>query len=349
MACTDCFNNCGNTRTTDRCVEYTGADIPLLGICKGDSLFEVEVIILEKLQAVADGTGVDLSSVTIGCSFLTDILDGEDQTLANLVQMLSTATCSLHTMVAAIQTELAVPISVDAACLTLPTSPTRDQILVATVTKLCSVATDVAAIKADYVKSTELCAAVAACLSSTTTQEYTKMPKYVALPYMGSLSVFDSTGKGLAAFGYDKVYICNGNNGTQDLRGRTLVGANTNVVGPALDAAVDPSVVLNAGYSFAQNTKRGAYTDILTVTTMPAHGHSVTDGGHTHPFQETHANSYTGAPTSSVAGSGATSPSVYTYATQSATTGLIINSTGSGQPHNNTQPSFGVVYIAYFP
>ena len=349
MACTDCLNNCNGIRTSDRCVEYTGEDIPILGICNGDSLYEIEVIVLEKLQELADGTGVDLSGVTIGCDFLTDILNGDDKNLANLMQMLITANCTLRMLVQDLQDEISTTFTVAAPCLTLGANPTRDDILAATVTKLCSVSTDVAAIKADYVKASTLCSAVAACLSNSSSQEYTKMPKYVAMAYMGPLSVFDSTGKGLSAFGYDKVYICNGNNGTQDMRGRVAVGANINVVGPALDSAVDPSVTANAGYNFAQNTKKGAYTDTLTISSLAAHNHTVSDSGHTHSFTQTHANAYTGSPTSIIAGSGSVSPSAYTFNTASATTGVTVNSSGGGQPHNNTQPSFGVVWIVYLP
>lgn len=343
--CTDCFNNCGNTRTTDRCVEYTGVDIPILGICKGDTLYEVEVIILEKLQALALGTGIDLSAVTIGCDFLNDILDGEDKNLINIIQMLVTANCTLRELLQDVQDVVNAPFSIVAPCLTLPASPTRDDILKATAEKLCAVYTDVEAIKADYVKSSQLCAAVTACLASGgSTQEYTKMPKYVPMAYLGPLTVFDATGKGQLAFGYDKVYICNGNNGTQDLRGRTIVGANTNVVGPALDAAVDPALSQNAGYSFVQNTKKGTYTDTLTTSTIPSHSHSVVDPGHTHSIN---VSSFVKA-----AGSSSTlhvEPYGSGISTNTATTGITISSTGSGQPHNTTQPSFGAVWIIYIP
>lgn len=346
MACTDCLNNCGNTRTTDKCVEYTGPDIEWLGICTGDSLFEIEAIILEKLEELADGTGILLSDVTIGCTFLTDILNGGDKTLANLMQMLVTANCSLRTMVQSIQTQLALPFTVAAPCLVLPTSPTRDDVLAAAVVKLCALSTDVTTIKNNYVKATDLCSMVNACLASGgLVQEYTKMPKNVAMAYMGTLSVFDSTGKGLSTYGYDKVYICNGNNGTQDLRGRALVGANTNVVGPALDAAVDPALSANAGYGIAQNTKKGAYTHTLTITESAPHSHSVSDPGHTHT---------TGFGTDCFSGNNFCNvakldTNTYNKTSNSSTTGITIGSAGGGQPHNNTQPSHGVVWIIYIP
>lgn len=349
MACTDCFENCFDKRTTDRCVQYTGDDIPLLGICNGDSLYQVEVIILEKLQEALDGTGIVLSDVTLeNCPELLTIFGTQEKTLVNLIQMLIDYQCTLKSLIDALTPS---PVSFDTACLTgLPTNPTATDILQAAVTKLCSVSTDVAAIKADYVKSSQLCSMVNACLSGTSsTQEYTKMPKYVPMAYLGPLSVFDSTGKGIDTLGYDKVYICNGNNGTQDLRGRTLVGANTNVVGPSLASAVDPSQPQNAGYNFAQNTQKGAYTDTLTTNTIPAHSHSITDPGHTHNVQYSHGEAdqnESGTYGDLMDRSGSRTSSA---TTTSDVTGILINSTGSGQPHNNTQPSHGVVWIMYIP
>lgn len=345
MSCTDCFNNCADRQTTDRCVQYTGVDIPILGICNGDSLYQVEVIILDTLQELATGQGILLSDVTIGCSFLTDILDGEDKTLVNLIQMLITAGCSLRAMVQILQDEIDTPLVISAPCLTLPVNPTRDDILSAIVTRLCSLTTIVTTIQSDYQPASTLCAAVSACIASATTQEYTRMPKYCPIPYVGVLSVFDSTGKGLSAFGYDKVYLCNGNNSTPDLRGRVAIGANTNIVGPALDAAVDPALSANAGYNFAQNTKKGTYTDTLSTAQIPAHTHGVNDPGHTHlvanigQFMRPCGSAC--SPDYEPGGGGLTS--------NANTTGITINSTGGNQPHNTTQPSYGVAYIIYLP
>lgn len=344
MPCEDCLSNCNGLRTTDKCVEYTGADIACLGICTGDSLFEVEAAIADKLCSILDGTNIDLSDVNVTCSFLTGILANADPTLANLMQMLVTASCTLRELIQDIQDDLNVVISIDAPCLTLPSNPTIIDVAVAAAEKVCDVSDIADAIQADYVKASELCTLVNQCIAgSASTQEYAKMPKYVPMAYLGPLSVFDSSGKGLAAYGYDKVYICNGNNGTQDLRGRALVGANTNVVGPALDAAVDPSLPANVGYSITQNTKKGAYTDTLTTTTMPSHTHTVTDPGHTHP--------YIGVDTVITAGGTNSTRRCgdFSKTTSSAATGISIASTGSSQPHNNMQSSFGVVWIIYLP
>lgn len=80
----------------------------------------------------------------------------------------------------------------------LGTTPTRDEILNAALIKLCSVDARVLAIENDYVKNSELCAKITTCLSGGggIIQENTKLPKYVALPYHGPLSAFDSQGVG---------------------------------------------------------------------------------------------------------------------------------------------------------
>jgi len=240
--------------------------------------------------------------------------------------------------------------------LDLPSNPTKDDILQATTSKLCSLSDDVETISADYVKASELCTLVNECLSATSsdiTQEYTKMPKYVALPYHGSLNVFDSNGKGLSASGYDNVYMCIGQtvNGftLPDYRGRTPVGANSGMPGSTMDSAVDPTNSDNAGYSITQNNKKGNFTHTLTVSQLASHSHSINDPGHTHSISYKHGEAdqnESGTSGDLLDNSGTQSQ---LKNTNSNTTGITIGSAGSSQPHNNTQPSMGTVFIMYVP
>ncbi|BCU97892.1 MAG: hypothetical protein CM15mV19_1420 [uncultured marine virus] len=39
--CSNCYNGCTEI-TSDKCVKYTGVDVPILGIKNGDSLSYVE-------------------------------------------------------------------------------------------------------------------------------------------------------------------------------------------------------------------------------------------------------------------------------------------------------------------
>lgn len=361
-SCVDCFRNCP-TRITDLCLEYTGADVPELEICEGNTLADVESKIFEKLISALNGTGITIEDF-ISCSTITTLLDGEAPTAATLLQALTTNACVVETAIAEINTRLNAPFSINAPCLTLPTAPTRDDVIKATATKVCTVSDTVDVIFDDYVKSSELCDMVNACLEDVVNTgvvipENTKMPKYVYMAYDGPLTVFDSSGKGIAAVGYDKVYIANGNNGTKDLRGRGVAGANTGVVGGTLDAAVDPSVIANAGYSITQGSKKGVYTDTLTVNQIPSHPHTATQAAHTHvtvgigsdaaltsnsPVQESHS---TGGNLGYGLNGTSAAPSV--GKTSAATPAITVASAGGGQPHNTLDPIYGVVWIVFIP
>lgn len=346
MACIDCFDNCANVYS-DKCVKYTGPDVPLFGICTGDSLFEIETILIDQLEVALGGT-IDLPNVTIGCTFLSTLLNGQPQTLDNILQVLLDGECSLAASVAALNASVFAPFTFLAPCLTLGVNPTRDQVLQATITKLCALNTQVAAIAADYVKDSELCTKVNACIAAPT-QYNSRMVPYVAYPYHGPLSNFDAGGIGLTANGFQKVYICNGQTAgvflTPDYRGRSPLGANVGIPGGALDASVDPGLPANAGYGISVATKKGTYTDTLTATTIPAHTHGVTDPEHTHT---------TGFGTDSAANGAfnnfAKLDSSGTLKTSnSSLTNITIQSTGGSQPHNTTHPVMGCNFIIYVP
>lgn len=259
MACIDCFDNCTNGIQTDKCVKYTGPDIPLLGICNGDSLFKVEEILIENLIGVLDGSGITLSDVTLDCAFVTNLLGTGEKTLENLIQVLLDGECSLKTSVDALNAVVFAPLAINGPCLGLGANPTRDQVLQALATKLCSVNTSVDAILADYVKDSELCTKVTACITASA-QYNSRMVPYVAYPYHGSLSNFDAAGVGLSANGFDKVYICNGQTAgvflVPDYRGRSPIGSNVGIPGGALDSNVDPSLPANAGYNLTVGIKK---------------------------------------------------------------------------------------------
>lgn len=361
--CQDCFNNCNGEVISDRCVKYTGPDIPFLGISTGDSLSLVEAAIIAKLQAAVAGTGIDLSAVDLECDFLIDILDGREKNLVNIIKMLITANCTLKQAIDALSAIVNVPTVFDIGCLTgLPTNPTRDQIIQATITKLCSVAADVLIIKNDYVKASQLNSLIQAYLTSiglggtggggtTVAQQYTKMVPRVAYEYYGPLSNFDSSGKGIAAAGFDKVYICNGSNGTPDKRGRTAMGAVAGVPGGPLDPEVDPALPQNPGTNIAVGGKIGSHYVQLTVTHMPSHTHGVTDPGHKHLtssgwflFSANNSGSL------SSSGNDATDSSPRTNdGLQTTQTGITIQATGGNQAHLNIQPSIGALFIMYIP
>lgn len=332
---------------TDKCVKYTGPDIACLDICTGDSIYELEAEIAEKLCAAIDGTGIDLSDVEVTCEFLTEILGNDDQTLVNMLKMLITASCTLKELIDEINAQLDEVYTFDTECLT-GTLDTRDNIIQAIITKLCLDSTRIAAIEADYVKNSDLCTLVQACLvggggggGTPSTQNYLKMVAYAPIPYIGALSNFDNTGKGLAAFDFDKVYLMNGLNGTQDWRGRSPIGAINNVPGGALDAAVDPSLPVNAGLNYNLNQKIGASSVTLSITQMPAHTHGLNDPGHKHSFAGV-------IPDGRGSDFGKAAQQA-TLQTSTSVTGITLGSTGNSQAHNNLQPSIATYFIVYIP
>lgn len=137
--------------------------------------------------------------------------------------------------------------------------------------------------------------------------------------------------------------LCNGTNGTPDLRDRFIVGAGNN---------------------YAVGTTGGAATVTLTEAQMPSHTHSITAtlaaaGAHTHTITDPgHTHSYvspggvgtlgtniglsvTGATTgASVTGISINSAGEHTH-TVTATAGT----TGSSQAHENRPPYYALAYI----
>lgn len=342
MACPDCFKNCPQY-VSDCCVEYTGEDIPLLGICKGDQVCKVERIIIEKLLEITDGTGIVLSDVTMdNCQFIIDLFGDQEKTLSNILNTLVQASCNLRQLITTITPS---PTSFDTVCLTgLPANPTRDQILQAALILLCNIKTTVDAIPSTYVKISDLETLVKQIVNNIGNNPGTvvaaKLSPFIAYEYYGPLSNFNAQGIGIAALGYDKIYLCNGQNGTPDKRGRVAVGAIRNVPGGALDAAVDPLVnPLNPNW--AAGDKAGVNFHTLTIAEIPAHNHPITDPGHSHV--------YGGVIPDGRGADGDKAATRATLSTQGAFTGITVNNNGGGQPHTNIQPTIAANYIMYIP
>jgi microcystin-dependent protein len=361
MACTDCLKNCPQI-VSDKCVETTIASdsYPLLGICQGDSLFQVETIILDKLTAITDGTGIVLSEITLdNCQFLLDILGTKDKTLFNLVQMLVDASCSLKTMVDALKE---TPYSFNTACLTgLPANPTSNDVLQAALNKLCSLSSTVDAFPSTFVKQSDLENLVLQIIGEQTEaiiQYANRLIPFVASPYFGSLSNFDITGKGITTLGFDKIYLCNGLNGTPDLRGRSVVGAVNGVPGGVMDAAINPSNPDNSlqNVNYAINEKFGKNFHKLSVAEAPSHGHGVFDPGHIHPTGQFFArpinygneNSIPVLQKNSGAHSELITPQTNNQNTKTIT-GIIVEPTGGDVAHENRQPSIAAYWIIHIP
>jgi microcystin-dependent protein len=230
-------------------------------------------------------------------------------------------------------------------CLTgLPTNPTKDEVLQAAVDLLCSLNATVALFPSTYVTNASLLTQVTNIVNSVieggSSQFNTRMVPFIAYEYYGSMSNFDSNGVGRASLNFDKIYICNGANGTPDKRGRVAVGAVRNVPGGgSLDPAVDPTNPLNPNW--AVNDKAGENTHTLLTAEIPSHTHTINDPGHSH--------SYTGTVADGRGSDAAKTASPTTLQTSGAVTNITINATGGSQPHNNIQPTIAANYIMYIP
>jgi len=107
-------------------------------------------------------------------------------------------------------------------------------------------------------------------------------------------------------------YLCNGSNGTPDLRNRFVVGA---------------------GSTYAVGNTGGS-ADAIVVS----HTHSVSDPGHNHTVGIQTKTLDQNAGSASLAGSGTTT-------TSTASTGISISSTGASGTNANLPPYYALCYI----
>src|SRR5687768_15819718 len=272
MACRNCFDNCDDP-ISDQCVKYTGPDIELLGICTGDTLSKVEEQLISKIANLLDGTGISLADVTfINAPWLASLFLGQDKTVSNLIQLLINSSQTLKQLIDSLA---ATSVSFNTGCLDgLPSNPSRDQIMQVLLYNFCQIKETVDSLPGTYVTEADLTSLVTNIIKTTqgTTVKYKdRMVPYVVYPYVGPISNFDSTGKGFTSTGFERVFLCNGNNGTIDYRGRTMVGAVRNVPGGTLDAAVSPSSPENSlsNVNYGLNEKFGKNFHKLATPELP--------------------------------------------------------------------------------
>jgi microcystin-dependent protein len=357
MSCSNCFNGCAEI-VSDKCVRYTGIDVPVLGIQTGDSLSYVEQALIEFLTSTLDGTGIkpDINPLII-CTVVQKYLPTcGDITVVDLINALIKAACDLQVQITALDAELTIvqqQIAVIEApytigCLTgVTTTSGTHAILQAVITKLCAFILDV---ETNYVQLADLDALIQAYLDSlsSSTKFYTKMVPFTVVEFSGDpTGKFDVTGAGLGD--WEKIYLCNGLNGTPDKRGRVTVGTTSGMGGGPFNSAVDPAIPGNPAYSLGTTT--GSNTITLSTGQIPSHTHiataTVSDPGHTHD--------YVGVDTVLTAGGSSSSRRCgdFTKTSFSAVTGIsvgVVNAPiGGGGSHPNIQPVIAAHYIMYIP
>ena len=376
MSCQNCYNGCTDI-ISDKCTKYTGNNVPELGIENGDSLFSVQQSIFSFLLSIIDGTSIkpEINQEFI-CEKISQYLGEQELTLPNIINAILQTACDLQTQVTNVKSSVdTINTAYTLNCVSGVTDNTNThEVLQAVITKLCNVNTALTAlslnVSTNYVKLSELNNLIAAYLSggSTSIKLYNKMVPYTVVEFYGDITgKFDATGAGLGE--WEKIYLCNGNNGTPDKRGRVSVGTTTGMGGGTLDAAVDPSNSGNPNYSLG--TKYGSCMVSLTITQIPSHSHTATntviDAGHFHYLSTVSGQTSKPALSPStylasvynagndgnyvLGGTLEALPSVGKSAT--STTNISVQTSlsniGGGLGHNNVQPSIGCYYIMYIP
>jgi microcystin-dependent protein len=264
----------------------------------------------------------------------------------------------------------------DVDCLSgVTNSSDTHAVLQAVIDKLCQFIIDV---DLTYVKIADIDTYIQNYLNSIAGADLysSKMVPYIAYEYYGPLvdPLDPTTGFGPTGAGFGKwinVFLCNGDNGTPDKRGRVAVGVTSGMNGSIpMDSAVNPALG-NPSYTIG-NTSNGTNKITLTATQLASHTHAnvlnFNDPEHFH---------YQYAPTASN-GSGAVDVSTTTYPnfrhdlenglsyrttgtstlasigkTSSNSTGITCTLTnvnaGGDEPHDNFQPGIGAYYIMYIP
>jgi len=371
--CTNCFNGCTEI-VSDRCVRYTGIDVPALGITTGDTLSSVESSIVNFLVPVLTGVGIKpIIDDTIICNLvrsnlptcttctgftLNDVLSAIIKSICDLQEQVDVIDATLVTINATLTTlnaDYTLPIGPApdyTPCLTgVTASSDTHAILQAVINKLCGLVTS---LPHTYVAIADIDIFIQDYLNSTTNSLISnKMVPYTVVPYFGPITFFNSTGAG--TLNWDRIFLCNGNNGTPDLRGRALTGVINGVPGPTMNAAVNPSASpANPNYSLYDVA--GANQVTLTSTQIPLHTHantiSVVDQGHTHTtFADVKYNS-PGAGLkldTQLNIAGGTNITSSSTANIVATIDNVAGPDGGGLPHPNIQPVMACYYIQYRP
>jgi microcystin-dependent protein len=375
MTCTNCFNGCDDI-TSDQCVKYTGNDIPSLEINNGDSLLQVEQKLAGYLISALDGTGI-VPTISETCDLLDTYLPSEGEiTIVDFISALIQSACSLQTQVTGNTDDISdLNSQYTTNCISVVDNTDTHQVLQAVINKLCAVDATVTALVAtistNYVQLADLNSLIQSYISGTdVAQMSNRMVPYSVTPFFASASYltgkFDGTGAGIGV--WSKIYLCNGNNGTPDLRGRTLVGTTSGMGGGAFNSAVNPAISGNPTYSL--NSVAGANNVTLTnVNQIPAHSHAatvnITDPTHFHYVASNSNNpkinltsaypiryesdygpnhAYLLYSVNSVANVGKSS---------STSTGISVSvtnaSAGGTASHSNIQPVIGCHYIMYIP
>lgn len=354
--CSNCYTGCVEI-ISDKCVKYTGLDIEILGIKKGDSINYVSSVVANWLVTLLDGSGIkfELETANVCAAVSAELAQCDDVTIVDIVNALSKVICDIEGSIATISSgvdDINATYSLPCSISGLTTGDEGTNAVVqAALNYMCNLNTTIQAIATDLATNYVLIADINTyiqdyldSLNTPTTLYKDKMVPNTVVEYYGSLSNFDASGAGTGD--WIEIYLCNGNNGTPDKRGRIAVGAHT-MGGGALANEVDYNI---SGIPFWDiGSLHGTYTHTLTQNQIPSHTHIATSGesgGHSHTYDryviEGTESGSGGWPVGYITTSNTSSVPNHTH-------NITVQATGGGASHPNYQPGRGCYYIMYIP
>ncbi len=334
------------------CVLYEGSPVDSLGICTGDTITEVLAVILAKLELIAQGKGIKLNDLIVGCADLSILYQNSDKELASILQIILDKECSLQSQIDALTVTVNNPstaVVVDLKCLTVTGAVTRSKLDQAIIDKICSLESQIQQLQTQIPTNTSITTVVTDILFTklqscngaitVTGTGANRVFNISGLPKRGIIftdvdpSKFDATGLGMDEWcGYA---YCNGKNGTRDMGGLALA----------------QGVVKGSPYTgHILGEIKGTENTILQPENIPNHTHSVVDPGHKHSIK-------TGAAPGIAYGqyvSNTSNPSSNFSNSFTNTTDILTNTTGisvggvngaTAQPFTNLQPTLFGAWI----
>jgi microcystin-dependent protein len=379
MSCTNCFTGCDGV-TSDQCVKYTGVDIEALDIHTGDTLSHINSSLTTFLLSALDGTGIVPDIDATICTLIQNYLPSSPTLNAvDLISALINASCELQTQIDTINTELDVlNESYNVDCL-IPTGTDTHSVVQAVITKLCTVSANLTALttelRTQYVKIVDINNYINQymIINSTVDTMSAKMVPYTAIEYYGTLDVFSMSGVGmdktLEGLGdWTNVYLCNGDNGTPDKRGRIPIGVTDNIGVLPFDPIVEPGINSNPHYTLSLTYGSNFVT--LVPLNMPVHTHvatpTITDPTHFHyefnsdstSGSRVNGTNYSNVDVSDESTStnyeingSSTGPSLgKTSLSSTGISATVLNANAGGDVHHlNVPPVLACYYIMYIP
>jgi len=297
MSCTNCFGGCVET-TSDKCVKYTGSPITFLNIHTGDSLEAVEKSITDYLTTVLSGIGIlPVIDPTLICDTVKHYFPCEEcgsPTLVDVLTAIIQAICAIETEIAVERARIdTIEADYTVGCLRAAPRDGTHAILQEVITTLCNSIDDIDALNSLF----------ATCVTIGTTnnintliQNYlanispansmnVRMVPYVAYPFYPTpaiLASFSGSGAGLTGTIWEKIYYCNGQYGTPDLRGRSLIGVVSAMGSGDYDREINPANEGCMDYTLCD--KNGTNLVVLSASEIAGHTHvatvGITDPGH---------------------------------------------------------------------